>query len=150
MQRSSFDVVSDQFAVCRRIRGLDIVDDHSRFGPGQFVEVSIRGARLLDDLAPSIGLPAEIMLNNGPDGTGAAMFDGSERTRMRLEVIAPGRSVQNALVERFSGECREECCDLPLVPIPASCARKSADGEKTTPLRAPTRCPAIAHPRSSC
>ena len=45
MQRWSLDFVSDQLADCRRFRVLNIVDDHSRFCPGQIVDVSISGAR---------------------------------------------------------------------------------------------------------
>ena len=83
MQRWSLDFVSDQLADCRRFRVLNIVDDHSRFCPGQIVDVSISGARVaryLDDLALLHGLPEEIVLYNGPEGTSRAMFDGSERT----------------------------------------------------------------------
>ena len=46
MQRWSLDFVSDQLADCRRFRVLNIVDDHSRFCPGQIVDVSISGARV--------------------------------------------------------------------------------------------------------
>ncbi|MEM9048553.1 MAG: transposase family protein [Pseudomonadota bacterium] len=48
---------------------LNIVDDHSRFCPGQIVDVSIPGARVarfLDQLALRFGLPEEIILDNGP------------------------------------------------------------------------------------
>lgn len=47
MQRWSLDFVSDQLADCRRFRVLNIVDDHSRFCPGQIVDTSISGARHL-------------------------------------------------------------------------------------------------------
>ena len=60
MQRWSMDFVSDQLADYRRFRVLNIVDDHSRFCPGQIVDVSISGARIvrfLDDLALRLGLP---------------------------------------------------------------------------------------------
>ena len=78
MQRWSLDFMSDQLADYRRFRILNIVDDHSRFCPGQIVDVSITGARLaryLDDLALLHGLPEEIILDNGPEGTSRAMFD---------------------------------------------------------------------------
>jgi len=67
MQRWSLDFVSDQLADCRRFRVLNIVDDHSRFCPGQIVDVSIPGARVarfLDDLALRVGLPEEIILSS--------------------------------------------------------------------------------------
>ena len=105
MQRWSLDFVSDQLADCRRFRVLNIVDDHSRFCPGQpygvcmqtptgqwIVDVSIPGARVarfLDDLALRNGLPEEIILDNGPEGTSKAMFDWSQRTGVRLRFIEP-------------------------------------------------------------
>jgi putative transposase len=115
MQRWSLDFVSDQLADCRRFRVLNIVDDHSRFCPGQIVDVSISGARVaryLDDLALLHGLPEEIILDNGPEGTSRAMFDWSERTGVRLRFIEPGKPVQNAFVESLNGKLRDECLNL--------------------------------------
>ena len=112
MQRRSLDFVSDQLADCRRFRVLNIIDDHSRFCPGQIVDVSISGARVarhLDDLALLHGLPEEIVLDNGPEGTSRAMFDWSERTGVRLRFIEPGKPVQNAFVESLHGKLRDEC-----------------------------------------
>jgi putative transposase len=115
MQRWSMDFVGDQLADYRRFRVLNIVDDHSRICPGQIVDVSISGARIarfLDDLALRLGLPEEIVLDNGPEGTSRAMFDWSERTGVRLRFIEPGKPVQNAFVESFNGKFRDECLNL--------------------------------------
>ena len=114
MQRWSLDFMSDPLADHRRFRILNIVDDHSRVcpGPGQIVDVSITGARLvrfLDDLALSHGLPDEIVLDNGPEGPSRAMFGWSERTGVRLRFIEPGKPIQNAFVESFNGRLRDEC-----------------------------------------
>ena len=79
--------------------------------PGQIVDLSITGARLarfLDSLAPTWGLPEEIVLDNGPEGTGRAMFDWSERTGVGLRFIEPGKPVQNAFVESFNGQLWNE------------------------------------------
>ena len=92
MQRWSLDFMSDQLADYRRFRILNIVDDRSRFCPGQIADVSITGARLaryLGDLALNHDLPEGIILDNGPDGTSRAMFDWSERTSIRLWLIEP-------------------------------------------------------------
>lgn len=115
MQRWSLDFMSDQLADHRRFRILNIVDDHSRFCPGQIVDLSISGARVtryLDELAGRFGLPEEIVLDNGPEGTSRAMFDWSERTGVRLRFIEPGKPVQNAFVESFNGKMRDECLNL--------------------------------------
>lgn len=115
MQRWSLDFIGDQLVDYRRFRVLNIVDDHSRFCPGQIVDVSISGARMarfLDDLALSHGLPEEIVLDNGPEGTSRAMFDWSERTGVQLRFIEPGKPVQNAFVESLNGKLRDECLNL--------------------------------------
>jgi putative transposase len=94
------------------MRVLNIVDDFSRVSPGQIVDFSISGERLaryLDGLALSNGLPEEIVLDNGPEGTSKAMFDWSERTGVALRFIEPGKPVQNAFVESFNGKFRDEC-----------------------------------------
>lgn len=115
MQRWSLDFMTDQLADYRRFRILNIVDDHSRLCPGQIVDLSISGARLarhLDEIAELHGLPEEIVLDNGPEGTSRAMFDWSERTGVRLRFIEPGKPVQNAFVESFNGKLRDECLNL--------------------------------------
>ena len=98
MQRWSLDFIGDQLVDYRRFRVLNIVDDPSRFCPGQIVDVSISGARMarfLDDLALRHGLPEEIVLDNGPEGTSRAMFDWSEKTGVRLRFIEPGKPVRD-------------------------------------------------------
>jgi len=115
MQRWSLDFMSDQLVDYRRFRIPNIVDDHSRFCPGQIVDLSISGARVaryLDELGERLGLPEEIVLDNGPEGTSRAMFEWSERTGVRLRFIEPGKPVQNAFVESFNGKLRDECLNL--------------------------------------
>lgn len=112
MQRWSLDFMSDQLANCRRFRVLNIVDDHCKWCPGQIVDFSISGERLtrfLDELAGMVGLPAELVLDTGPEGTSKAMFEWSERTGVRLRFIEPGKPVQNAFIESFNGRFRDEC-----------------------------------------
>jgi putative transposase len=95
MQRWSLDFMSDQSA-------------------GQIVDLSISGERIARclDLAKRFGLPEEIVLDNGPEGTSRAMFDWSERTGVRLRFIEPGKPVQNAFVESFNARMRDECLNL--------------------------------------
>ena len=126
MQRWSLDFVSDQLADCRRFRVLNIVDDHSRFCPGQIVDVSISGARVaryLDDLALLHGMPEEIVLDNGPEGDqprhvrlvgahrcAAALHRAGEarpeRLRREPERQAPRRMPESALVPVSSARPR--------------------------------------------
>ena len=71
-ERWSLDFVHDQLTDGRRICILNIVDDYSRTCVGQLVDTSISGlrvARCLDELANSRGLPASIVMDNGPELT---------------------------------------------------------------------------------
>ncbi len=110
-QRWSLDFVSDQLTDHRRFRVLNVVDEFSRFCPGQIVDLSISGERLVRFL-DGFGLPEEIVMDNGPELTSKAMFDWSERTGVRLRFIEPGKPVQNAFVESFNGRFRDECLNL--------------------------------------
>jgi putative transposase len=91
--------MSGQLAGHRRFRLLNIVDGEPlsatgprtvgerRFCPGQIVDLSISGARVvryLGELGARLGLPEEIVLDNGPEGTSRTMFEWSRRTGVRL------------------------------------------------------------------
>jgi putative transposase len=86
-----------------------------RFCPGQIADLSISGARVvryLNDPGGRVGLPEEIVRDNGPEGTSRAMFEWLERTGVRLRFIEPGKPAQNAFVESFNGKLRAECLNL--------------------------------------
>ena len=76
-QRWSMDFVSDQLALGRRFRLLNIADDFNRECVGQLVDTSIAGrrlARFLGEVAQPRSLPASIVCDNGPELTSKAMF----------------------------------------------------------------------------
>ena len=92
-ERWSADFVYDQLADGRRIRILNIVDDFSRVCVGQYVDLSISGARmvrLLEELGQSRGLPKTLVLDNGPEMTSKAMFFWSRQPGVKLHFIQPG------------------------------------------------------------
>jgi putative transposase len=60
----------------------------------------------------AVACPGDILLDNGPEGTGKAMFDRSERPRVRLRFAEPGKPVRNAFVESFNGKFRDDCLNL--------------------------------------
>jgi putative transposase len=111
-QRWSMDFASDALWTGRRFRCLCLVDDATRESPALLTDVSIAGervVRLLDELACRHGLPEEIVMDNGPEFTGRALFAWSARTGVRLRFIQPGKPIQNAFVESFIGRFRDEC-----------------------------------------
>lgn len=110
--RWSLDFMSDQLANGRRFRVLNIVDDYSRECIGQIVDVSISGhqlSRLLDELLTYRCKPHSIVMDNGPELTSKAMFLWSQRTKVNLHFIQPGKPTQNAFVESFNGKFRDNC-----------------------------------------
>ena len=109
------DFVSDQLANGRRFQVLNVMDDFSRECVLQVIDFSISGQRLareLDRLDERRALPKTIVCDNGPELTCKALFFWSQRTRVKLHFIQPGKPTQNAFVESFNGKFREYCLDL--------------------------------------
>jgi putative transposase len=114
-ERWSVDFVSDQLANGRRFRVFNIVDDYSRECVAQFVDFSISGLRLtneLDQLVACRKLPKTIVCDNGPELTCKAMFFWSKKRQIKLHFIQPGKPTQNAFVESFNGKFRDYCRNL--------------------------------------
>ena len=111
-QRWSMDFVSDCVSSGKVIRMLTIVDDCTRECPAIEVDTSLGGMRVrrvLDRIASERGLPEAIVVDNGPEFRGRTLAAWSEKRRVRLEFIQPGKPVQNAYAESFNGRLRDEC-----------------------------------------
>ncbi len=111
-ERWSMDFQHDLLATGQRFRTLNIVDDFSRECPAIEVDTSLPGSRVvrvLDRLAETRGLPAEIVLDNGPEMISKALDEWAYRKGVRLNFIEPGKPIQNAFVESFNGRFRDEC-----------------------------------------
>jgi len=59
--------------------------------------------RELNRLAQQRGLPARIVLDDGPELTSEAMFFSSKRTKVRLHLIQPGKLAQDAFAASLAG-----------------------------------------------
>ena len=97
-QRWSMDFQHDLLATGQRFRTLNILDDFSRECPAIEVDTSLPGTRVvrvLDRLAETRGLPAEIVLDNGPEMISKALDEWAYRKGVRLNFIEPGKPVQN-------------------------------------------------------
>jgi putative transposase len=106
------DFVSDCVSTGTVIRMLTIVDDCTRECPAIEVDTSLgelRVRRVLDRIASERELPDAIVLDNGPEFRGRALAAWSEEHGVRLELIQPGKRVQNAYVESFNERLRDEC-----------------------------------------
>lgn len=111
-ERWSMDFVSDTLANGRVFRTLNIVDDFTRECVAIEVDYSLPGLRVvqvLDRLAMTRGLPARIVMDNGPEFAGRVLDGWAYRRGVQLHFIQPGKPVQNAFIESFNGKFRDQC-----------------------------------------
>jgi putative transposase len=113
-ERWGLDFMSDALAGGRRLRLLCVLDLFTREALAIEVDVSLPGTRVvavLERLAASRDLPAELVLDNGPELTGRALDEWAVKGGVRLRFIDPGKPSQNGFVESFNGRFRDECLD---------------------------------------
>jgi putative transposase len=109
--RWSLDFVHDQFALGRRFRVLNVVDDVTRECLTAIPDTSISGRRVARELTAIIqrrGKPALIVSDNGTEFTSNAMLAWAEEHRIEWHYIAPGKPMQNGYIESFNGRMRDE------------------------------------------
>jgi putative transposase len=109
--RWSLDFVHDQFALGRRFRILNIVDDVTRECLAAVPDTSISGkrvARELTALISSRGKPQMIVSDNGTEFTSNAMLSWAKDHAVEWHYIAPGKPMQNRYIESFNGRMRDE------------------------------------------
>lgn len=108
----SMDFVSDSLTSARKLRTLTVIDHHTRFSPGIYVDHSISGVivtKELDRMIKDHGKPQRIQVDNGPEFTSKAMLEWSYRRNIELDFIRPGKPTDNAFIESFNGTFRDEC-----------------------------------------
>ena len=111
-QRWSLDFVSDTLSDGRRFRVLCVVDDFSRECLALIADTSLSGARVareLDAIAKLRGYPTTIVSENGTELTSMAVLRWTQDRTVGWHYIAPGKPMQNAIVESFNGRLRDEC-----------------------------------------
>lgn len=111
-QRWSLDFVSDALWWGRKLRMLTVVDTYTRESLAIEVDTSLSGARVarvLDRVIDERAVPAEIMMDNGPELTSKALDQWAYERGVRLRFIAPGKPQQNGFIESFNGKLRDEC-----------------------------------------
>jgi putative transposase len=107
------DFVSDALAWGRKLRMLTVVDTFTRESLAIEVDTSLSGARVARVLDRVISernaVPAEIVMDNGPELTSKALDQWAYDRGVRLRFIDPGKPVQNCYIESFNGRLRDEC-----------------------------------------
>ena len=75
-------------------------------------DTSLSGARVARELTALIGLrgkPQTVISNNGTELTSSAILRWSQERQVPWHYIAPGKPMQNTVVESFNGRLRDEC-----------------------------------------
>jgi transposase InsO family protein len=109
--RWSLDFVHDQFALGRRFRILNIVDDVTRECLAAIPDTSISGRRVARELTMLIktrGKPQMIVSDNGTEFTSNAILGWATDHQVEWHYIVPGKPMQNGFVESFNGRMRDE------------------------------------------
>ena len=109
--RWSLDFVHDQFALGRRFRILNIVDDVTRECLAAIPDTSISGKRVARELTALIaerGKPRMIVSDNGTEFTSNAILGWAKDHGVEWHYIAPGKPMQNGYIESFNGRMRDE------------------------------------------
>ncbi|AJI81130.1 integrase core domain protein [Yersinia enterocolitica] len=99
----------------RRFRLFNVVDDFNREALAIDVDLNIpahRVVRIVERLSAERGYPAFIRSDNDPEFIAAAFAEWAERHGVILDVIQPGKAMQNGFIERFNKTLRTEILDM--------------------------------------
>jgi putative transposase len=111
-QRWSVDFVSDRLADGRWFRILTVVDQYTRECLCAYADRSQTGGKVvvqMKRLAVLRGVPESITTDNGGEFAGKAMEAWAYQNDVKLDVIRPGKPVENGYIESFNGRLRDEC-----------------------------------------
>jgi putative transposase len=108
----ALDFLEDALASGRKIRLLSIIDVFTREALVLEVDTSLPGravVRALDRLGAQRPLPAQLVLDNGPELISRVLEQWAHDHAVALHFIDPGKPIQNAHCESFHGRVRDEC-----------------------------------------
>ncbi len=121
-QRGSLDFMSDAPEGGRRFRGLNVIDDVSRESLAAVVDTSIgkaRFARELDRTPELRGYLCLVVSDTGTELTSNAMLKWQKDRKADWHDIAPGKPMQNGIIESSHGRMREEWLNDHLLLLPS-------------------------------
>jgi putative transposase len=95
----------------RHFRTFNVLDEFSREALHIEVDTSLPAARVvraLDELLELRGKPQRIRLDNGPELVSQTLAQWAQENGVELMFTQPGKSTQNAYIERFNRSYRTE------------------------------------------
>ncbi len=99
----------------RHFRTFNVVDDFNREALAIEIDLNIpaqRVVRVLDRIVVNRGYPLMMRMDNGPELVLLALAQWAEEHGVLLEFINPGKTTQNAFIERFNRTYRTEILDF--------------------------------------
>ena len=111
-QQWALDFLEDALASGRKIRLLSVIDIFTREALALEVATSLPGGavvRALDRLGAERSLPAQLVLDNGPELISRVLAEWACQHSVALHFLDPGKPIQNAHCESFHGRVRDEC-----------------------------------------
>ena len=108
----ALDFLQDALASGRTIRLLSVIDVYTREALALEVDTSLPGSRVvrvLERLGGGRPLPAQLVLDNGPELISRVLAQWAHDHTVTLHFIDPGKPIQNAHCESFHSRVRDEC-----------------------------------------
>jgi putative transposase len=108
----ALDFLQDALASGRPIRLLSVIDVFTREALALEVDTSLPGnrvVRVLERLGGERPLPAQLVLDNGPELISRVLGQWAHEHAVTLHFIDPGKPMQNGRCESFHGRLRDEC-----------------------------------------
>jgi putative transposase len=102
------DFMSARLLDGRWFRVLTVVDQFTRECLALLADNSLNGhkvALLLSQLVAERGAPLSITADNGSEFVSKAMDAWSYQHGVQLDLIRPGKPVENSYIESFNGRC---------------------------------------------
>jgi putative transposase len=109
------DFLSDRLVDGRWFRILTVVDQYTRECLCAHADRSQSGEKVSAQLERVIalrGVPQSITSDNGSEFAGRAMDYWAHQVGVKLDVIRPGKPVENSYIESFNGRLRDKCLNV--------------------------------------
>ncbi len=110
-ERWSMEFMSDRLANGRSFRILTVVDQYTRACPLLLADTSVGGSKIaaaLAKISEGIGLHQTITVDNGPEFAGKVMDEWAYGHGIEMDLIRPGKPVENGYIESFNRRLRDE------------------------------------------
>ena len=112
------DCVADTLLDGRRFRTLTVVDKYTRHSPLIEADFTLTGTKVvaaLERAATRQGHPTLITVDHGSEFASKALAAWAYAHSVKLDFIRPGKPIENAVIESFTGRCRDECLNAQVV-----------------------------------